>query len=102
MNNVKSKMSSTSFGEVSVGENKLISAHRLSNGSRVCGKGQVIVFVHGLFFVNLNSNNAFSRTRIVLWPKFPKQKFHNDFHLVSLILDNPGSREPVYMRRHRL
>ena len=48
-----------------------------------------------LFSVNLNSNNAFSRTRIVFRWINRKQKFHNDYHLVSLFLNNPGSREPV-------
>ena len=49
----------------------------------------------GCFTVNLNSNNAFSRTRITFLGKHPKQKFHNNSDLVWLFLDNPGSREPV-------
>ena len=69
----------------------------MSDGNRLCGKGPSDCFIHWLFGVNLNSNNAFSRTRIVFGRKYPKQKFQNDFHLVSLFLHNPGSREPVYI-----
>ena len=55
----------------------------------------------GCFTVNLNSNNAFWRTRIGFLGKHPKQKFQNNSDLVWLFLDNPGSREPVYYRIFR-
>ena len=58
---------------------------------------QLIVFI-GRSECNFVRWVAFSRSRYAkLWNN-PKQWFQNDFNLVNLFLNIPGSWEPVYMR----